>query len=276
MTALRIFSYLPNPRIMKATIAARLCGIDVEIRGDKPKNLVDWLWDFEAHKLSDNDQERVDVMAKPSHTGFNKTLYKTENFLKAHPFGTVPAAFSPSGETGIFESNSILRAVARAGKEKCNLYGEDPYESSRIDSFLDVSLIFARQSQVYLLALSQNKCNEVVHKETSDALNNYLTGMNRAMSDSSDGLVNNKLSIADICFVCEICQISRERAHIEKLNKLNLEFIYNRKLLNTSFEHAMRHFDNLCDRREFSPDIEPLMSKLSSIADQAHGIDLKD
>ena len=48
MTALRIFSSLPNPRIMKATIAARLCGIDLEIRGDKPKNLVDWLWDFEA------------------------------------------------------------------------------------------------------------------------------------------------------------------------------------------------------------------------------------
>ena len=170
MTALRIFSYLPNPRIMKATIAARLCGIDLEIRGDKPKNLVDWLWDFEAHKLSENDRKRVDVIAKPSHTGFNKTLHKTENFLRAHPFGTVPAAFSPSGETGIFESNSILRAVARAGKEKCNLYGEDPYESSRIDSFLDVSLIFARQSQVYLLALSQNKCNEVVHKETSLSL----------------------------------------------------------------------------------------------------------
>jgi len=268
MTALRIFSYLPNPRIMKATITARLCGIDLEIRGDKSKNLADWLWDFEAHKLSDNDRKRVDVTAKLSHTGFNKTLYKTENFLKAHPFGTVPAAFSPSGETGIFESNSILRAVARAGKERCNLYGEDPYESSRIDSFLDVSLIFARQSQVYLLALSQNKCNENIHQDTSNALNNYLIGMNRALSDSSDGLVNNKLSIADICFVCEICQISRERAHIEKLNKLSLELIYNRKLLNTSFEHAMRHFDNLCARREFSPDIAPLMSKLSSIADQ--------
>jgi hypothetical protein len=67
---------------MKATIAARLCGIDVEIRGDKPKNLADWLWDFEAHKLSDNDQKRVDIIAQPSHTGFNKTLYKTENFLK--------------------------------------------------------------------------------------------------------------------------------------------------------------------------------------------------
>ena len=33
MVALRIFSYLPNPRIWKATIAARLCGVEVEVRG---------------------------------------------------------------------------------------------------------------------------------------------------------------------------------------------------------------------------------------------------
>ena len=100
--------------------------------------------------------------------------------------------------------------------------------------------------------------------------------MNRALSGGSDGLVNNKLSIADICFVCEICQISRERAHIEKLNKLNLELIYNRKILNRSFEHAMQHFDNLCDRQEFSLDIAPLMNKLSRIAGPAYRAPLKD
>lgn len=33
---LRIFSYLPNPRIWKATIAARLCGITIDIRGLHP------------------------------------------------------------------------------------------------------------------------------------------------------------------------------------------------------------------------------------------------
>jgi len=32
MTDLRIFSYLPNPRIRKATIAARLCGVELEAR----------------------------------------------------------------------------------------------------------------------------------------------------------------------------------------------------------------------------------------------------
>src|SRR6266851_2467649 len=33
MSELRIFSYLPNPRIWKATIAARLPGVEVEVRG---------------------------------------------------------------------------------------------------------------------------------------------------------------------------------------------------------------------------------------------------
>lgn len=31
MGHLRIFWYLPNPRVWKATIAARFCGVDVEV-----------------------------------------------------------------------------------------------------------------------------------------------------------------------------------------------------------------------------------------------------
>ena len=45
MSQLRIFSYLPNPRIWKATIAARLCGVEIEIRGAPPTELQSWLWD---------------------------------------------------------------------------------------------------------------------------------------------------------------------------------------------------------------------------------------
>ncbi|MDG2285803.1 MAG: glutathione S-transferase, partial [Alphaproteobacteria bacterium] len=56
MSDLRIFSYLPNPRIMKATIAARLNGTVVEVRGAKPKELADWLWDFEARPLTETDR----------------------------------------------------------------------------------------------------------------------------------------------------------------------------------------------------------------------------
>jgi elongation factor 1-gamma len=54
MSQLRIFSYLPNPRIWKATIAARLAGVEVEVRGSSPKDLQSWLWDFErAPALTD-------------------------------------------------------------------------------------------------------------------------------------------------------------------------------------------------------------------------------
>ena len=35
-TVLKIFSYLPNPRVWKAVIAGRLGGVDVEVVGDKP------------------------------------------------------------------------------------------------------------------------------------------------------------------------------------------------------------------------------------------------
>src|SRR3954471_17111722 len=111
MSELRIFSYLPNPRIWKATIAARLCGIDVEVRGTLPKELASWLWDFDARPLSSNELA-ISPEVQVGKVDFQGTrLHKTSAFLEAHPFGAVPAAFSPDGKTGIFESNSILCAV---------------------------------------------------------------------------------------------------------------------------------------------------------------------
>ena len=82
------------------------------------------------------------------HAGFSDVLYKTDDFLRAHPFGNVPAAFSPDGGVGIFESNSIMRAVARLGGPVSGIYGKDPHTTSRIDSHLDASLVFARASQI--------------------------------------------------------------------------------------------------------------------------------
>src|SRR5262249_32775102 len=103
MSTLRIFSYLPNPRVWKATIAARLCGIDGEVRGVSPKELASWLWDFDARPLSSTElADSSDVQV--GKVGLAGTrLHKTGAFLEAHPFGAVPAAFSPDGKTGIFE-----------------------------------------------------------------------------------------------------------------------------------------------------------------------------
>ena len=173
MSDLRIFSYLPNPRIWKATIAARLCGVDVEVRGSSPKELQSWLWDFDAHPLSSSELA-TSADTQTGKVGFTGTLHKTAAFMEAHPFGTVPAAFSPDGKTGIFESNSIMRAVARLGEKRFPLYGRDAYEASRIDSFLDASLVFARDSQIYLLSLISGTVSPEIHSRMRDGFTVYL------------------------------------------------------------------------------------------------------
>jgi elongation factor 1-gamma len=265
MSDLRIFSYLPNPRIMKATIAARLNGTVVEVRGAKPKELADWLWDFEARPLTDTDRGDTSL-ARPSHTGFDAVLHKTDGFLDAHPFGTVPAAFSPDGSIGIFESNSILRTVARVGEATTPLYGDGPYEASRVDSFLDVALVFARQSQIHLLALSGDRCTAEIRDETAKALDIFVGGIGRALQPDRQYLVGSRISIADICVVCEIVQISRERAHLDKLAALGLAPVHDEAALTEVYPRAMAHFQRLRQHEAFAPDIEPLMEKLAAIA----------
>jgi hypothetical protein len=161
MTKLRIFSYLPNPRVWKATIAARFCGVELEIRGAPARELKGWLWDYDARPLAEGEGDAS--IARTGRTGLTGAqLFKTDAFLEAQPFGNVPAAFAPDGKTGIFESNSIMRAVARLGQSRFPLYGRDAFEASRIDSFLDVSLIFARDSQIYLLSLMDGTVNETI------------------------------------------------------------------------------------------------------------------
>ena len=245
---LRIFSYQPNPRVWKALIAAQICGVDVEVVGDKPANLANWLWDFDARELAENERNEQSHFARAGQRGFSGTLFKTDDFLIAHPFGTVPAAFSPDGQTGIFESNSILRAVARAGAERANLYGANFYEASRIDSFLDANLVFAREAQVYLLAMAQP--TEETHARMNAAYEFYLAGVESALSQDTGYLAGGVLSIADISFVCDLAQFLREGHYAEQLGQLGLPLISDEGI--HRYPLAYRHLLELSATNEFA------------------------
>ena len=58
-SGIKIFSYLPNPRVWKSLIAAKLCEAEVEVVGDEPKNLPNWLWDYDARELTEDDMTGV-------------------------------------------------------------------------------------------------------------------------------------------------------------------------------------------------------------------------
>jgi elongation factor 1-gamma len=261
MSVLRIFSYLPNPRIWKATIAARLCGVEVEVRGSSPKEIQSWLWDFDARPLSSNEPLAIEDV-RVGTVGFKSaSLRKTRAFMEAHPFGTVPAAFSPDGKIGVFESNSIMRAVARIGESRFPLYGRDLYEASRVDSFLDASLVFARDAQLYLLALMSGTVSTEIHSRARDGFSVYAAGIDQALSPNREFLVGSHITIADICFVAELSLFFNEKARIAVLETEGLEPILN-ATVDAEFPRAMAHFAKLRRHPAFAPDVEPYLAKL--------------
>lgn len=262
--ALRIFSYLPNPRIFKATVAARLCGVELEIRGASPRELAEWLWDFDARPLQTSDRD-VAGTEREARTGFSGKLYKTRAFLDAIPFGTVPAAFSPDGSLGIFESNSIMRAVARLGEGKAALYGRDAYSAARVDSFLDVSLVFARDSQLYLLALAAGDLSEDLHERTASAVSSYFGGIDRALEPDRRFLVGDDVSLADICFVAEAALLANEGGSRAQLVARGCSPLWGEGLAER-FPRALAHFARLCEHDGFAPDLGPYLRQVAARA----------
>ena len=253
MSQIRIFCYMPSPRVWKSIIAARLAKVELEIRSTAPANLKDWLWDFDARLLT-KEEKTAGRHERKGHTGFKgSTLYKTEAFMKAHPFGTVPAAFSGDGQIGVFESNSIMRAVARVGDESAGLYGDNPYLTSRIDSFLDASLVFARESQVYLLSLASTEITQETYERTSSAFTGYMSAIERALDPDERYLVGDQLSLADICFACEYAMCARELERREVLEIIGALPISHDSL--ERFPRSLNHFNNLCRLEAFCPEL---------------------
>jgi glutathione S-transferase len=262
MVALRIFSYLPNPRVWKATIAARLCGVDVEVRGASPPELSTWLWDFDARPIAEVPPDVLAAAARTGRIGFaDRTLYKTAAFLETQPFGTVPAAFSPDGRTGVFESNSIMRAVARLGQERFPLYGRSVYESSRIDAFLDVSLVFARDGQIYLLALRDGAVSRELYARAKDSFVTYLSGIEQALAPQRSFLIGDNITLADICFIAELCLFHNERARRSTLDAAGFPLLLGDDFAAT-YPRSANHFRRLLAHPAVASDVAGYLEKI--------------
>tara|TARA_B100000614_G_scaffold45291_1_gene38334 strand:+ start:765 stop:1538 length:774 start_codon:yes stop_codon:yes gene_type:complete len=245
-SGIKIFSYLPNPRVWKSLIAANFCGAKVEVVGDEPKNLPNWLWDYDARELTEDDKSNSALIRK-GRRGFTNDLFKTNEFLLAHPFGTVPAAFDLETKAGIFESNSIMRAVARSGKSNKLYGGDDLVLASRIDSYLDVNLVFSREHQVYILSVE--KMNEVLYNRMKSAYEFYLDGIESALK-LNKYIVGNFISLADISFVCDVGYFLKEANQKDVLDAQGFDLISNK--FKNEYPQCADHLIELSNQEEFS------------------------
>ena len=246
---LRVFSYLPNPRVWKAEIAAKILNIPIEILGDKPAEIPNWLWDTNPKKLSDDDKVKLAAFERKGKRGFNSSLYKSDKFLELIPYGTVPAAFSPDGSVGIFESNSILRAIARQDEDG-TLYGKDSFEASRVDSFLDSNLVFSREHQEYLFGL-QNM-NDFLYSRMKKAYEFFLDGIEESLKKFKF-IGFDHLTIVDISFFCDFSQFLREGHYEEELKTKGFSLISEN--FPEDFPKSFNHLKELSKKDEFASTI---------------------
>ena len=257
----RIFSYLPNPRLFKATIAARYSGAELEIVGAAPRDLANALWDYEPRILDDASKEENSQWARTASMGFQGALYKTDAFLAAHPYGNVPAAFAGDERLGVFESNSIMRAVARAGNQSETLYGPGWSEQSRIDGFLDRTLLFADAVQRYVL-MPADKLDSEICQRTADAFIAYLKGIEAALTTSAC-IASDAVSLADIAFACEIALLTYEYAKREALSRIDEPTVLSRL---AEFPGAAAHLQSLSVDPAFVTDLKPYFEQLADEA----------
>lgn len=185
-------------------------------------------------------------------------MYKTDAFLEAQPYGNVPAGFVGGGRVGVFESNSIMRAAARAGDACPELYGPDWPTQSRVDSFLDRTLLFADVIQPYLLA-GRSGIDASIHASMREAFDAYLVGIEAAL-ERSRYVATDHLTLADIVFVCEIALLSNEVALGDALAAFGAKPILTGM---SAFPRAAAHLKSFASEEEFSADLEDYFERLA-------------
>ena len=98
-----------------------------------------------------------------------------------------------------------------------------------IDSFLDASLVFARDSQIYLLALGSGSLSEEIYHRTREAFAVYIAGINSALSAGRGFIAGGRLTLADVCFVAELALFHNEKPRAKDLKNRGLDPILVKK-----------------------------------------------
>jgi glutathione S-transferase len=124
-------------------------------------------------------------------------------------------------------------------------------EASRIDSFLDATLVFGREAQVYLLGI--NEITAELHQRMSGAFDFFLEGIERALQHDAY-VAGNEMTIADIAFACDLSQFMRERLMQSGLDAASLPLVS--EDAESKYPCAYEHLFKLIAQPQFAPHLK--------------------
>ena len=123
--------------------------------------------------------------------------------------------------------------------------------------------MFARDAQLYLLSLLNGTVSPEIHARAREGFASYAAGINQALTPNCEFLVGDTVTIADICFVAELCLFFNEKKSVEELKTHGLVPILHAQV-DAEFSRAFAHFARLRRHPAFAPDVEPYVAKFET------------
>jgi len=157
---------------------------------------------------SNQNSELTKVLVTAKYAGVDVEVASgdiTPELLAKNPTGKVPTLETSEGV--IFESNAIVRYIARAG-DKTHLYGKSAFEAGLVDQWVDFaantidlaawSLVLPIEGIISNNALATKKAGEQI-KKVFQILDSHLS--------TRTYLVGNRVSIADIVVATSLVRL---------------------------------------------------------------------
>jgi len=141
----------------KATIAARLCGVEIEIRGARSLRSIKELamWTIDARPLSECRPEQCKGKPRAGRIGFQgrQSVQDRLAFLARTSVRHGSGGVQPGWRDRLYlrVQQASCGRVARLGGKRSKLYGRNPYEASRIDSFISMPASSSRAIHRFII-----------------------------------------------------------------------------------------------------------------------------
>lgn len=91
-----------------------------------------------------------------------------------------------------------------------------------------------------------------------------VAGITHALTSNREFLVGDGITLADICFVAELCLFFNEKRNVKEIEKHDLAPILHARA-NMEYPRVFAHLARLRQHPAFAPDIEPNLKKLAIV-----------